>query len=154
MSTDAVISILSSFGFPMATLIFFGFVFYKYLPKFIRAYSEAKNKQQMALTESQARYNEQSDKIIKIAMDSALGLEHVSQALNQSSEINLKIITQQTEINEKVLRALLGMETKMTNLSLQIADYDKRLELHDKHVENIYSDISRILELVQYNAKE
>jgi len=151
MSADAVLNIFSSFGFPMATLIFLGFVSYKYMPKFISAYKETKDKQQVAFAESQNKYNEQSDKIIKISMESALGLEHVSQALNQNSEVNLKMITQHSEINEKILKALLAMEANMTNFSVQLTNHDKRLELHDQRVDHLHSDVSRILELVQVN---
>ena len=149
MSADAVLNIFSSFGFPMATLVFLGFILYKFLPKFIQEYKESKEKQQTAVAESQNKYNEQSDKIIKISMDSALGLEHVSQALKQNNEVNLKIVTQQNEINGKILSALLGIETKLAKFSEQLAHHDKRLDLYDKSVENLYSDVSRILEIVQ-----
>ena len=154
MTAETALNIFSSFGFPMATLIFIGFIFYRFLPKFIEAYKQSTNKQQQAYAESQNKYNEQSDKIIKIGMDSALGLEHVSQALNQNSEVNLKMITKHSEINEKILKALSTMETNMTNFSVQLSNHDKRLELHDKRAEHLHSDVSRILEIVQHYNRE
>lgn len=154
MSTDAVLNIFSSLGFPMATLIFLGFVLYKYLPKFIKVYGESIDKQQAAFANSQTKYNEQSDKIIKIGMESALGLEHVSQALNQNSEVNLKMITQHSEINENILKALVALETNMTNFSDKLSNHDSRLELHDQRVEHLYSDVARILAIVQASIGE
>lgn len=135
MEADAIINILLSAGIPGIVLAVLVYLSHKFVPMFVKAYKDAKEKEQTGIIERQRQHEEQMQKMVEVATKASVSNERVSIAIEQ----NTRALEQNNNVNQEVVSNLKAL--------------NESFKSHDRRAEEINIDVKKILENARRSGK-
>ena|GEM_PF-3827364 len=131
MEIDSIINVLLSMGVPGVAVATAVFLSYRFIPKAIEAYRNAKAEELAAHKEMQHESMAHAEKIIEVAAKSTMAIEQTTRVMEHNSDVNTAAVS-----------ALSALESAFKEMS-------ELFKGHDRRSEEINVGINRVLESVR-----